>query len=394
MVKFPLYYSNDLTLHLNNEQGYCTDKTNILSSLPSICVGILLIILGIFEWLDLLKVSNDVSNTVNSDTQSVIHSYTPLFSVYFFDFCFILLGTLITLSNILTFFQYNKYLFKKGTITIIHRRLFSGKKIINENIENYKAVRFRIEFTQLGLATKNRYVIELYNKNTDKIIPLYISTNNANVHRKWKEFVKLFKLPAIICTDEGMKIIENKNLGKSIISLHKNNIIKDKFDTYERLPKSLVFVRKKDKIVIKVKKIIWDAYSIFLCAGGVIASIVLVSTICIYLLTPAMVCGLKWLSILLFFIILLVFQLLFRKDKLVIKRKKIIHVHKYMLFSTKHSQVMKKDIEAVEVIENPVTENWILSIISNDSNIAFGPKIKPADLHWLKRFLIHEIIKQ
>jgi hypothetical protein len=191
-----------------------------------------------------------------------------------------------------------------------------------------------------------------------------------------------------------MKIIENKDLGKSIISLHKSNVIKDDFDTYEKLPKTLVFVRKKDKIVIKVKKIIWDAYSMFLCAGGIIASIILIATVCVYFSNTSEIYGLKWLSVLLFFVILLILQLLFKKDKLVIKRKKIIHVHKYMLFSTKHSQIMKKDIEAVEVIENPVTENWILSIISDDSNIAFGPKIKPADLHWLKRFLIHEIIKQ
>jgi hypothetical protein len=392
MVKFPLYYSNNLSLTLNNGQGYCTDKANVLSSLPALCVGFLLISLGILEWLDLLKINN--APAINDITQSIIHSYTPVFSVYFFDFCFILLGILIVTTNLLNFFQYNKYLFKKGNITIIHRRLFSGKKVIIEDKKNYKAVRFRIEFTQSGLVTKNRYIIELYHKDINKIIPLYISTNNANIHRKWKEFVKLFKLPAIICTDKGMKIIENKDLGKSIISLHKSNVIKDDFDTYEKLPKTLVFVRKKDKIVIKVKKIIWDAYSMFLCAGGIIASIILIATVCVYFSNTSEIYGLKWLSVLLFFVILLILQLLFKKDKLVIKRKKIIHVHKYMLFSTKHSQIMKKDIEAVEVIENPVTENWILSIISDDSNIAFGPKIKPADLHWLKRFLIHEIIKQ
>ena len=345
MVKFPLYYSNNLSLTLNNGQGYCTDKANVLSSLPALCVGFLLISLGILEWLDLLKINN--APAINDITQSIIHSYTPVFSVYFFDFCFILLGILIVTTNLLNFFQYNKYLFKKGNITIIHRRLFSGKKVIIEDKKNYKAVRFRIEFTQSGLVTKNRYIIELYHKDINKIIPLYISTNNANIHRKWKEFVKLFKLPAIICTDKGMKIIENKDLGKSIISLHKSNVIKDDFDTYEKLPKTLVFVRKKDKIVIKVKKIIWDAYSMFLCAGGIIASIILIATVCVYFSNTSEIYGLKWLSVLLFFVILLILQLLFKKDKLVIKRKKIIHVHKYMLFSTKHSQIMKKDIEAI-----------------------------------------------
>ena len=116
MVKFPLYYSNNLSLTLNNGQGYCTDKANVLSSLPALCVGFLLISLGILEWLDLLKINN--APAINDITQSIIHSYTPVFSVYFFDFCFILLGILIVTTNLLNFFQYNKYFVIKQPKTI------------------------------------------------------------------------------------------------------------------------------------------------------------------------------------------------------------------------------------------------------------------------------------
>ena len=63
-----------------------------------------------------------------------------------------------------------------------------------------------------------------------------------------------------------------------------------------------------------------------------------------------------------------------------------------MLFSTKHNQILKKDIEAIEVTENPATGRYFVSIISEDNTITFGAKMKIKDLHWIKRFLIHEII--
>ena len=36
--------------------------------------------------------------------------------------------------------------------------------------------------------------------------------------------------------------------------------------------------------------------------------------------------------------------ILLRKDKLVIKADKIVHVHKFMLFSRKHDEIGKKEI--------------------------------------------------
>ena len=92
-------------------------------------------------------------------------------------------------------------------------------------------------------------------------------------------------------------------------------------------------------------------------------------------------------------IIVVALQILFRKEKLVIKKHKIVNTHKYMLFSTKHNEIMKKDIEAIEVTQNPSTGRCFVSIISEDNTITFGAKMSIKDLQWIKRFLIHEIIR-
>ena len=81
------------------------------------------------------------------------------------------------------------------------------------------------------------------------------------------------------------------------------------------------------------------------------------------------------------------------QEKLVIKKHKIVNTHKYMLFSTKHNEIMKKDIEAIEVTENPATGRYFVSIISGDNTITFGSKMSIKDLQWIKKFLIHEIVK-
>ena len=91
--------------------------------------------------------------------------------------------------------------------------------------------------------------------------------------------------------------------------------------------------------------------------------------------------------------ILTIIQILFRKEKLVIKQNKIVNTHKYFLFSTKHNEIFKKDIEAIEVTENPATGRFFVAIISEDNTITFGGKMNIKTLEWIKKFLIHEIVK-
>lgn len=386
MSKVPLYYSNSLNFDLKGKKGFCTDRAKLKSLLPAIIVGFLLIVLGVYEWLNLLK-SEEARHLfpVNEPISQ------PLLSAGFFDLCFVLVGLGVILGNIIRWLQYNKYWMDGDKVVIVHRRLTQKKKRISADLHDYVGVRFRVEFLQSGILTQNRYVVELYQKNADKIIPLYLSTSAKGVRSRWKEFAKKFKLPAIIFTDEGMKSVDVKDLNKSLATQYKQGLIADDYDDYDRMPSGISFVRKKDKKVIKIRKIVWDIYNmlawvfVFIASVTMLASLYVVFTSCT---TVALV-----VSAVCLVVIVVMVQVLFRKEKLVIKRHKIVNTHKYMLFSTKHNQIMKKDIEAVEITENPATGRCFVSIISDDNTITFGAKLKVKELRWLKRFLVHEIIK-
>ena len=255
-------------------------------------------------------------------------------------------------------------------------------------------MRFRIAFYQSGLINSNKYIIELYHKDPSKVVPLYISTSPENVRKKWKEFARFFKMPALVNTDTGLQSIDLKNLDKSIKEMAKLGYVIDDYDSYEDLPDGIRYVRKKDKIVLKARKIIWDAYNIL--AWGMIGTIVLcliVAATNFETFRNNFASTFYGLTAIAAAIIVVAVFILFRKEKLVLKKDKIVNTHKYMLFSTKHNEIMKDDIEAIEVTENPATGRFFVSIISDATTIAFGAKLPIASLRWIKRFLIHEVIK-
>lgn len=385
----PCHLSNKLAFDYKNKDDFITDRARFKFLLPGIVFGFLLFLLGVYEWLNAFELGGE---ELIPEGETIV--YQPVLAVWFFDLCFALVGISMVVMNILLYIRYNKYKFVGKKVTIIKRPIFRDRVILQEDLKNYTGVRFRVEFLQSGFLTKNRYVIELYHPNPEKIIPLYLSTSANGIRRKWKEYAKHFKLPILINTDDGLKSIELKNINKSIKQLYNLGIVKDIYDTYDNLPATVCFVRKKDKIVLKVRKILWDAYNLLAwLAIFLIASIVLMILANLDTFKQTFASTLYGMSVIGILIIVIAVQILFRKEKLVIKKNKIVNTHKYMLFSTKHNEIMKKDVEAIEVTENPATGRFFVSIISDDNTITFGAKMAIKDLQWIKRFLIHEIVR-
>lgn len=383
----PVHFSNNLELDFAKRKSFLTDRAELKLLLPGVVFGFLLFLLGIYDSCNMLRGGEKIFLL-----QDIV-SHKPLVAAWFFDACFMLVGLGMMLSNIFLYIRYNKYKFLGQKVLIVKRPFGHPKQIIEENIRNYVGVRFRVEFVQTGFLNKNKYIIELYHPNPNKNVPLYLSTSPDGVRKKWKEYARLFKLPALINTDNGLKTIERKNLSKSLCALYKLGLIEDTYDAYDNLPPTITFVRKKDKMVLKVRKIVWDIYNIFawmaiVCMGCFGAFILFNLNSFKQSTHPSLYTLLLIIAIIIFVAV----QILFRKEKLVIKKHKIVNTHKYMLFSTKHNQILKKDIEAIEVTENPATGRYFVSIISEDNTITFGAKMKIKDLHWIKRFLIHEII--
>ncbi len=387
----PDFYSHKYELKLNGKTAKASDRTSWRFLLPGIVFGSLLLLLGICELFIGLDYTNpNVAQIIPLEEHVAID---PLITPVFFDIVFMIVGLGMIAAGVFSYLQYRKYIYDGKRVYIGLRSALGNKKIFEENIKNYQGVRFRIEFYQCGFITANKYIIELYHKDPNKIVPLYISTSPQGVRKKWKDYARYFKLPAVVNTDEGLIKRDLKNLNKSIQEMSKLGFVVDEYDSYEPLPNSIKYVRRRDKIVIKCKRI-WDVYNLLAWFAIVMASGL------IFIMLPK-INVLRQDAPLLFYsvativalaIVMAIF-ILFRREKLVLKKNKIVNTHKYMFFSTKHDEMMKNDIEAIEVSENPATGRFFVSIISEDKTIAFGKKLCVDELRWIKRFLIHEVIK-
>lgn len=244
-----------------------------------------------------------------------------------------------------------------------------------------------------GFLNRNRYIVELYHKNPKKIIPLYISTNDRNVRQKWEYYARTLNLPAMVETDEGLVIREIDDLGKSVREMAEKWNIKEKFDPKAPVPGSLIVKNKDRKTIIKIRNRLWDAYSLmalfFLTAGAALAGAEFAATRS----WETGGTGLNSVYAAGALLIAAALAMLFRREKLVIKKYKIVNVHKFMNYSRKKDEIAKTDIEAVDVAVNPATGRHYVAIISGAKTIIFGKKLPIEDLRWLKNFLLYEFSK-
>ena len=385
------HLSHKLEFNLNKPLAKTSDRTSWFFLLPGIVFGALLFLLGLYEMLHGFRYTNpSVAEIVPAEAFS---KFEPLINPIFYDIIFMLIGLGMIVAGVASYLIYFKFICDGKTMTIIRRSVMGKKIAYKEKLKNYLGVRYRIVFYQCGLMTCNKYIIELYHKDANKIVPLYISTSSSGVRSKWKEYARFLKLPAVINTDEGLMARDLEHLDKSVKEMAKVGLIVDNFDSYEKLPETLCYVRRKDKIVIK-RKNVWDAYNIIAWA-----SVVTLSAFVAFIVFGTETFKQNFASVyygiiaVYAMIMLIALLILFRKEKLVLKKHKIVHTHKYMLFSTKHDEIMKDDIESVEVTENPASGRFFVSLISENKTITFGAKLPISDLQWIKKFLIHEIIK-
>lgn len=386
---FPLHFSQDFKLPLEHIPTKESDRINLKILLPGLFFGAILVLLGIFELANGFKHNYGMFDAMVPELQTT--AYSSFLNPAFFDVVIIILGCGIIISLILSYIRYKKIFFDGKIVTIIHRPIWGKKKVFREALENYEGVMLRIEFYQCGFINKNKYIIELYNKNYKKTAPLYISTSDKEIHQIWKNYARKLNLPTLIETDEGLVKREVADLDKSLREMAKIWDLKKNFNTNSKPSSCIAAIKRGDKTVIKARKVIWDAFNIMAWAVifmlGIVCLIVSLST---ELFSMSSLIGFYLVC---FTGIIAAIFVLFRKDKLVLKKDKIVNTHKYLLFSTKHDEMKLDDIESIDVTVNPVTGRYFVAIASAEKTIIFGKKLPINDLKWVKKFLINEIIK-
>lgn len=383
----PKHYSNHFELRLDKIPARKTDRMSAWIFYIGLLPGAALILLGAYELFAGIVVtrSDFTGNFPATDFQ-------PIMSPTFFDIIIMLIGAGIIISLFCNYFQYRKIYFDGKNVEIV-TRLINGKKLrMKEKIAKYEGVRFRIEFAQFGFISRNKYIIELSHKNPEKSVPLYISYRGKNVRRKWENYARTFGLPALVLTADGLVSRKIENLNKSIKDLKKSGELQIDSDIQKApIPKSLAVVWRADKTVLKIRKTIWDAYNVLAIAIIVGASVLIK---CIEHLAPNLERSgfFIFYGVMALFIVLAVI-ILFRKDKIVIKKYKIVNVHKFFGFSKKHGEMNKAEIEAIDITPNPATGRCFVSIISDKKTFVFGKKLPLEDLRWIKNFLLYELTK-
>ena len=249
----PNHYSHSFVLNLDKLPTKKSDRIALHILYPGLIFGTILILLGFYELFNGLSHSRTDFDFIPENEGDVI--YQPFMNPTFFDLVIILVGAGIVLSLFLSYIRYKKIFFDGKKVQIIYRPAFGAKKVVKESIGNYEGVRFRIEFFQFGFMTKNKYIIELYHKNPQKTAPLYISTKGKNIRKIWEYYAQKLNLPAVVLTDEGMVRREVSDLDKSIKEMVEEGKTINSYNDREPLPPTIAFVRKRDKTVIKARKI-------------------------------------------------------------------------------------------------------------------------------------------
>ncbi len=382
--KFATHYSLNFKLNIDNLPSKQADRINLRILLSGIFFGSLLFLLGAFELSNAFQ-----SNTSFLNDKLAQTTYQSHISPLFFDWVIIVLGLGIIASVIFKNLSYKKVFFDGKNITVIKRLAFGKKEVSKTKVSTYQGVLLRIEFVQCGFLPKNRYIIELQSKSSQKNVPLYISTSEKNIRKIWVDYASKLNLPTLFLTDEGVVKREVCDLNKSLKEMENIWHLRESLNPKLKHSFRIALRESPDKKVIKSRKILLDAFNILggflvFCIIGLLALVGFHQVFsenalyCLYFFS-------FWLISFALFVVL-------RKDKLVIKKDKIVNTHKYLLFSTKHQEIAKNDIKGIYVTLNPLTGRYFLTITSEEKNIIFGKKLPINDLKWIKNYLIQNLI--
>lgn len=391
MCDTPDHFSHKFELKIDRLPTKNSDRISMNILYPGLLFGFALILLGVYELFNGMAHKKTIFDDL---PQSDLLQASTFITPGFFDAVVIIVGAGIIISLILSYLRYKKIIFDGKTVFVTYRPVFGEKKSYSEPLKNYEGVRLRVEFFQFGIINKNKYIIELYHKDCHKTIPLYISTKDKGIRKIWEYYARSLNKPTVMLTDEGIVYRQPQDFDKSLKELVASGQIENRPATKSAKPASIAVV-KKDKIVVKCRKIIWDIYNILawlfiIIFAGLFIFIGINEEEFEKAVDPS---GLYTLYTVGIILLVAAVWVLFRKDKLVIKKDKIVHVHKFMLFSRKNDEIQKKDIEAVDVTINPASGRRYLAIISDDKTIIFGKKLPLDELRWVKNFMVNEIIK-
>lgn len=390
----PDHYSYKFKFDIEKLPASQKDRIPCKLALWGMLFGLVFIALGVFEAVAYFFEPEDASYDFNLPEQGGSVNVEPL--RYSFDVFVFLFGLIIVSLSAMAMLRYKKIFFDGDRIKIVHKPLFGEKQVETENLYNYLGVLFKVEYYQLGLINRNRYIIELYHTYKNKRVPLYISTSGKNIRKIWEYYAAKLKMPALFFTDKGLVSRNHAELRKTLKDMSKKWQLKALYNNDLAVPESVKCKVKKNKVIVKEKHLFFDAYSILAGLGTVFVGAAAAALIYFHQ-DLLQFLGTLWFSVILAVcaaIVLFAILSLFSKDVLIVTSRDIILGHNILFLRMDAEFLPKNQIEAVDVGHNPSTDRYYLSVISHDGSMIFGKNMPVEDLQWVRGYIIREIVRQ
>lgn len=378
-IHIPDHFSSKFKFNLRKIPTRSIDRSSIAMVIGGWIFGIMLLSLGIYELLIFLGMDNpNTKSFIIRELSSVI-------------IVFIALGIMI--SSTLSFIRYKKFYFDGKNFHVTYRPSIGVKHSFVEPLKNYTGVRLRILFKQVGLFNKNRYIIDLYHNDTNKVVPLYISTSNKGIRKIWEDYAKLFKMPAISVSERGIIQRDWQDLNKSVKELSVAKKLPFISSGKSPVPDSIDLESSKSETVIKTRRINWDIFSVFHMFLIVCAILALISSGIYLVVAKITVSHIVWeVGAFLMLVLLGLCAKLLYSYELHILNDRII-IDKTIFGKNISKKIIFNDaIKSVELSYNPTIARYDISIICDDDITNLKNRLPVLDLLWLKDFILRKLI--
>ncbi|MBP5352721.1 MAG: hypothetical protein J6Y91_03025 [Alphaproteobacteria bacterium] len=389
----PDHYSYDYKLDIEKLPAQQRDRVPGKVLWPGLFFGGMFLLLGIFEVL---------SYFFHDDHEDYTFTLPEKFSLsdmvvqrYIFDAFVLLFGILIITLVMMAMKRCKDIFFDGENIRIEHRPLCGEPKVVTEKLHNYLGVLFRVEYYQFGLINRNRYIIELYHRDANKKVPLYISTSGKNIRKIWEYYAAKFKLPALFMSDRGLVSRSYSNLDVSLRDMAQ----KWKLNTISfkdlNVPSSIRFVVKSNRAILKERRLFFDAYTVLAFLGLVVLGfLALYAGLNYHIIIPYIGSRVFWVMMAFWAaVFILSAVVLFSKDVLVLSPDGILLGHNTLFMRRDIEFIPRDEVEEIDIGYNPTTERYYLSISSKERHIVYGKNMPMEDLRWIRGLVIRDVIK-
>ena len=390
--KFRDHYSHHFELPLNKASIHLTDRLSPLVLFFSFLFGVMFLMLG--SCFLNIKQTTEQTDFENTIMQSAIKAHTFI-SPEVFGIGLMFLGLAIALVCIFYLCRYKIIIIENGNITVTDHPFIGRAHSFSAPLSDYIGVRLRLKFCQYGLLSQNKFIVELYQNDSNKLVPLYISTSPKNIRSIWKKFALHFNLPPIYISDKGMVSQSMKDLERPYTDVVKDWHLSKNFLVDKTHSADFICKKKGDKQMLKMSHVIYDLYSTLN-----IAVIAAFTCLLIYALSShnTLVQILPLGIIIAFYVFLLTsviyaFLTLVVRDILLISDQKLIMFKKILGFTYPYAVVNFADLRGLDIFFTPTTGRYCLNIITNTKIIKMFNKLSPDDIRWIKCFIISEIIQ-